>query len=61
MLAKIAMQASYLYDETTKAFNDGDGNYSLSSAVAQCKAKKDFFEVRVLNKHLKNGFCAFVL
>lgn len=54
MLAKIAMQASQLYAEATKAFNEAEGNSALSQAVVQSNAKKDYFEVSfdVISKQL---------
>ncbi|CAK8671406.1 unnamed protein product [Clavelina lepadiformis] len=44
MLAKVAMQASYLYTEAAKAFGQTESNESLNYCQTACNAKKDMFE-----------------
>nr|XP_002123877.1 programmed cell death 6-interacting protein-like [Ciona intestinalis] len=44
VLAKVAMQASYLYSEASKAFTEAESSYSLAGVQAMCGAKKELFE-----------------
>ena len=46
MLAKIAMQASSLFADSVKAFQDADYVSVLSPVKEQCFVKKIYFEVR---------------